>query len=404
MLTSVTSPQALALLLGTTHSKLTYTLYGKGVDSQYTPFTIPKKNGDLRVIRAPSAQLKRLQRRVKIFLEKLYKPHDAASAFIAGRGIVFNAKQHVKKAVVFNIDLKNFYDHINFGRVRGILVAKPYSLRLDTATIIAHMCCANKILPQGAPTSPIISNMICRKLDRELSLLAKDNRSHFSRYADDITFSFRTNEPNRVYELGPTLNASEELVRIIEKNGFFINDKKVRIQTSFERQVVTGLKVNKKVNVDRRYIRTTRAMIFSLSKNIEEANEVFKVKYPDGASRMEFMVAGRVNFIGMVKGIDSTVYQCLAKKFNNLPLEFRLPIKPKHKKTDLENKLHFYGYENRSRLNRCVWVVSFKDVEGIKEGFNNTQATAFMIDGQRVITASHVFSKADNPDFCYIYI
>lgn len=403
MLSSSTSPQALAILLGTTHSKLTYTLYGKGVDTQYTPFTINKKNGGLRVIRAPSPQLKRLQSRLKIFLEKLYKPHDAASAFVAGRGIVFNSRKHIKKAVVFNIDLKNFYDHINFGRIRGILIAKPYSLKPETATIIAHMCCVNKVLPQGAPTSPILSNMICRRLDRELSLLAKDNRAHFSRYADDITFSFREAGPNDIYQLGSTLNASKELIRIIESNGFYINNKKMRLQGSNERQVVTGLKVNKKVNVDRRYVRTTRAMIFSLSKSIEQANQVFKSKYPEGASRMELMVAGRVNFIGMVKGLDSTVYQSLAKNFNNLPLEFKLPIRPKVRRTDLETRLHFYGYENRSRLNRCVWVVSFEGVEGIEVGYQQTQGTAFMIEGQRVLTASHVFTKANDPEFCYIY-
>jgi RNA-directed DNA polymerase len=403
MLTSATSPQALAVLLGTTYSKLTYTLYAKGVDSQYTPFTIKKKNGDLRVIRAPNPQLKKLQRRLNIFLEKLYRPHDAASAFIVGRGIVFNAKQHINKAAVFNIDLKSFYDHINFGRVRGILIAKPYSLMPETATIIAHMCCANKILPQGAPTSPTISNMICRKLDRELSLLAKNNRSHFSRYADDITFSFRRIEPNHIYGLAPTLNLSKELVGIIENNGFFVNYRKVRFQTFSEAQVVTGLKVNKKVNVDRRYVRTTRAMIFSLSRNIEDANETFRTKHPDGASRMEFMVAGRVNFIGMVKGIDSTVYQSLAKNFNNLPLEFKLPIKPRVRKADLEKMLHFYGYENRSRLNRCVWIVSFEDVEGVAKDYQDTQGTAFMIKGKQVLTASHVFSKANDPEFCYIY-
>ena len=126
-----------------------------------------------RVIKAPNEQLKGFQRRLKVHLEKLYEPHQAATGFIKERGIVSNAKEHIKKAAVFNIDLANFFDQINFGRVRGMLMAKPYCLQEDTATIIAHLCCCNKIVPQGAPTSPVISNMICKKLDRELSFLAK---------------------------------------------------------------------------------------------------------------------------------------------------------------------------------------------------------------------------------------
>ena len=173
MLTPLTTPHNLAHILGTTLQKLTYVLYALGVDRQYSTFEITKKNGGVRVIKAPNEQLKGFQRRLKVHLEKLYEPHQAATGFIKERGIVSNAKEHIKKAAVFNIDLANFFDQINFGRVRGMLMAKPYCLQEDTATIIAHLCCCNKIVPQGAPTSPVISNMICKKLDRELSFLAK---------------------------------------------------------------------------------------------------------------------------------------------------------------------------------------------------------------------------------------
>jgi RNA-directed DNA polymerase len=403
MLTPITSPHAFAVLIGTTLSKLTYTLYGRGVNSQYTTFSIPKKSGGIRTINAPNPQLKILQQRLKIHLEKLYKPHSAATAFIEKRGIVFNACQHVKKNVVFNIDLQSFYDQIHFGRIQGLLISKPYSLQKDTATLIAHMCCTNKILPQGAPTSPVISNMICRRLDKELSLLAKENRAYYSRYADDITFSSIFSENNGIYETSPELKLGSKLEEIITRNGFSINYKKVRLQSSKERQTVTGLKVNKKVNIDRRYIRTTRAMIYSLSKGIEAANDLFKLKFPDGASRMEFMVAGRINFIGMVKGMDSSVYQSLAKSFNNLQLGLKVPIKPKIKKSELETKLHFYSYENRAHLNQCVWVVTFENIEGLDDDQQFIQASAFALKNNRIFTAAHVFSKAGNPNSCYIY-
>lgn len=403
MLTPQTSPHDLARLLGTTLRKLTYVLYALEVDNQYSCFTIAKKNGGVRIIRAPKEQLKRLQRRLKVHLERLYDPHQSATGFIKNRGIVANAQKHTKKFAVFNLDLMNFFDQINFGRVRGMLIAKPYALRADTATLIAQLCCCNKVIPQGAPTSPVISNMICKKMDRELSFLAKNCGAFYTRYADDITFSFRKIEDNQIFDQRNGIETGEILEKLIHSNGFSINKEKVRLQTSSERQVVTGLKVNKKVNLDRRYIRTTRAMLFSLSLDIEEANRIFKEKHPDGACRMELMVAGRVNFIGMVKGIDSSVYQSLAQKFNNLPLEYKLPIKPSTKKSELENRLHFYGYENRARLNHCVWVVSFEGIEGITEEYEYIQGTAFMVKGQRVLTASHIFSKAGDPEFCFIH-
>lgn len=151
MLTPVTSPHDLAHLLGTTLQKLTYVLYAVGVNTQYSCFVISKKNGGARVIRAPNAQLKCFQRRLKVHLETLYDPHQSATGFIKDRGIVANAQKHIKKAAVFNIDLANFFDQINFGRVRGLLISKPYSLQEDTATLIAHLCCCNKALPKGLP-------------------------------------------------------------------------------------------------------------------------------------------------------------------------------------------------------------------------------------------------------------
>ncbi|MDZ4298935.1 MAG: reverse transcriptase domain-containing protein, partial [Moraxellaceae bacterium] len=199
MISSDTSPSDLAYLLGTSLAKLSYVIYGIKVEKLYHKFEVPKKNGGVRIINAPDPQLKILQARLKNILESIYRPHPAATAFIRERGIVFNARKHVKKQVVFNIDLKDFYHQINFGRVRGLLISPPYSLKKETATLIAGLCCTDNVLPQGAPTSPIVSNMICRRLDRELSLLAKNNYFYYTRYADDITFSSHTNSDNNIY-------------------------------------------------------------------------------------------------------------------------------------------------------------------------------------------------------------
>lgn len=406
MIQSSTTPSELARLLGTTHSKLNHTLYSSPLDSLYTKFTIEKKNGNRRQIRAPNPKLKVIQKRLKLHLEKLYTPHSAATAFIAGRGIVNNARRHVKRGCVFNLDLESFFDYIHFGRVKGLLAAPPYSLRDDTAKLIAHICCLNGRLPQGAPTSPLISNMVARSLDHKLSKLAKNNRARYSRYADDITFSFLNKYENNIFsDVEGAVEPSSELMNIIEGCGFSINHKKTRIQYYDQRQVVTGLKVNAFVNVDRRYIRTTRAMLFSLSQGVESANmKFFEKAGGDPERRLENVVHGRISFIGMVKGRDSSVYQALSQKFNDLGLDVQVPIGPAEIKDELEQKLHFYSYKNRARLERCVWIVEFEGVPGLDVDQELVQGSAFMIGGQRILTSAHTFVKAGNPEQCKLYL
>lgn len=401
MINSQTTPRKLASLLGTTYANLTNTVYAVGVNNLYKSFTIPKKNGEERYISAPKNQLFHIQYRLKDILENIFKPHAGASAFIKGRGIVYNAKRHTKKEAVFNIDLEDFYDHIHFGRIAGLLSAKPYSLRKETANLIAHICCYNKRLPQGAPTSPIISNMICKGLDHRLSLLAKENQAHYSRYADDITFSFRSLSKNTIYSfIGHQIISSENLFRVITEYGFNINQKKTRLQLFNERQTVTGLKVNSKINLDRRYIRTTRAMLFSLSNGIASANEKYSKKFPNSKTSLELVVQGRISYIGMVKGVESSVYQTLARKFNSLPISFTLSTKAKSHSPDLIQKLQDSIHKMRDKLMLSVLVLNF---DGIDCDNDLIEGTAFVLGNNRIITANHTFDKAGNTNECYLY-
>jgi S1-C subfamily serine protease len=310
----------------------------------------------------------------------------------------------VKKPAVFNIDLEGFYDQIHFGRVMGLLMAQPYLLQKETAQLIANLCCVDKKLPQGAPTSPVISNMICRTLDKQLSLFAKNNKAQYSRYADDITFSFRNLSLNKVVQVvGGEYLPSNKLTKYIEKGGFSINEKKTRYQTYEQRQTVTGLKVNQKVNVDRRYIRATKAMIFALSNGVDAVNEKYrKTNKAKPDTPLAAMVLGRLNFIGMVKGIECKVYQGLAKKFNNLELDLKATVTPHHSKRE-KTKLPFFQKDNVSRLEACVWVVDFDGVDGIGDDEELMQGTAFIVEGQRIFTASHVFKSAGYPKYCNLY-
>lgn len=406
MLDNKTTPHELAVLLGTTYSKLCYTVYKKHTDNLYKEFTIPKKKGGIRKTSSPKPILKNLQSKLKLLLDDLYCPHPSASAFIANRGLIYNTSPHVKKALIFNIDLKSFYGSIHFGRVKGMLISKPYCLRKDTAQLIAHICCYKETIPQGAPTSTTISNMICRRLDRELSLLAKKNHAYYTRYADDLTFSFHKIKQNKIcdYE-DDKWKPSHLLTKIISNNTFNINHTKTRGETSRCRQVVTGLKVNAKVNVDRRYIRTTKAMIHSLSLGIEPANEYFSsIRNDENEAKLETVVSGRINFIGMVKGTECSIYQTLAHKFNNLNIDLKVPTRSTINSTNqIGNQLKTLEYRKQEKLKKCIWVVSFDDIDGIEVEEQLTQGTAFMIKGQKLLTCNHTFVKAGSPSYCLVH-
>jgi RNA-directed DNA polymerase len=182
---------------------------------------------------------------------------------VVGKNIVDNAQRHKKKRWVLNIDLDNFFPSINFGRVRGMFLKKPFYVPESVATLLAQICCYGNNLPQGAPTSPIISNMICAKMDSELQDLAWTCRCFYTRYADDITFSTTLPDfPVQIAKVHSLLDIElgKELKGIIESNGFNINPNKTRAFSYKQRQEVTGLTVNKRPNVRRKYIMQVRAI------------------------------------------------------------------------------------------------------------------------------------------------
>lgn len=176
-------------------SQLTYHLFTVEATGRYSKFNIAKRSGALREIQSPATALKLIQRKLNQALSCVYQPRNAVHGFVTSRGlsaprnIVSNARVHLGAEFILNVDLKDFFPSINFGRVRGMFARKPYGLGVKAATVLAQVCCFENGLPQGAPTSPIISNMICGKLDADLQKLAQRYNCLYSRYADDITFS-----------------------------------------------------------------------------------------------------------------------------------------------------------------------------------------------------------------------
>jgi retron-type reverse transcriptase len=266
-----------ALLLGYKPKALSYILYKIADEDKYTEFTIPKKSGGERIIKAPVPQLKNLQSRLASLLEECIEETNQkcnfpsiSHGFKRKHSIITNAEVHKKRRHVFNIDIKDFFQSINFGRVRGFFIKnKHFELGPNVATVIAQIACHANGLPQGSPCSPIISNIIGHLLDVRMVRLAKRYNCTYSRYVDDLTFS--TNKKEFPAEIASKICDDENgwtignrLANEIEKVGFLINEKKTSMQFKTRRQVTTGLVVNKKVNIKREYYKNIRAMCHSL--------------------------------------------------------------------------------------------------------------------------------------------
>lgn len=334
--------------------------------------------------------MKELQKVLASHLDKFYYPKPSSHGFVKGRSIKSNALPHFNKNLVFNIDLKDFFETIHFGRVKNLFMSEPFNAPHNVATVIAHICCHDGKLVQGAPTSPLISNMICRKLDSQLQALAKSKKCHVTRFVDDITFSFTSSIkhlPADVVEVTQDGMAipGRELEQIVKANGFLINAEKTRLQHRSQRQMVTGLVVNKFPNVPRAFIRKTSSMINALRRyGPELAEEKYlqilkgdKQAIPSRHCRRikdnagDFfikVVKGRLNYIQMVRGRSDNVYRKLA-------YDFTVAI----------------GKENREFIKSPEEILG-NSVFVVKNLTDDSQGTAFLLDGVGLVTNQHVIS------------
>ena len=226
-------------------------------NSFYRSIKIKKKRGGFRELHIPTRILKAVQYYLLKNMSLIFNPHKCSYAFEYSKSIKDHAAQHVKKKYVYTLDLVDFFGSINWGRLNGCFQAYPFNLNNISARILANIFIYKDSLPQGAPSSPFLANMICRSLDAELYRWAIKNKFNYSRYADDITFSTNLNSI--------TKEVLEEIKVIIKKAGFTINTAKERLMPYYQKQMVTGLIVNRKVNVPRAYIRNIRATLHNLS-------------------------------------------------------------------------------------------------------------------------------------------
>ncbi len=270
---------ALAEKLALSMPRLRWLAYHREVDTgtHYHRWTVPKRSGGTRLISAPKPDLKRAQAWIAGNITEHLPVHGAAHGFLAGRSTLTNATVHAGAQVVVKFDLQDFYPTVDYRRVKGMFRKAGYGEQVAIVLAllctespreaieingkIRHVAIGPRSLPQGAPTSPSITNALSLRLDSRLTGLARKLGFRYTRYADDLTFSFHGTGKS------PVARLQKAVAAIVESEGFTVNDKKTRVMRSGGRQKVTGLVVNSapasepKARVPRKLVRELRAAI-----------------------------------------------------------------------------------------------------------------------------------------------
>ncbi|WP_157447274.1 retron St85 family RNA-directed DNA polymerase [Catenovulum agarivorans] len=215
----------------------------------YRSFEIIRKNGNKRLIEAPRTYLKVLMRYINHHLLTGLAIHDSVHSYRQGKSFLTNAQIHVAKQYVFNLDIENYFGCINKRQVRELFSINDFTA--SAATLLSELCTFNDRLPQGAPTSPIISNAILFKIDQSMHRYCEKNNLCYTRYSDDITLSGNSRQS--------IVKAKSRLIAMIHGAGFKINDKKTRLMPYHKQQLVTGVVVNKEATPARNELRRIRA-------------------------------------------------------------------------------------------------------------------------------------------------
>jgi len=270
----------LALLFGRQNSYLASVV--NSPDNHYRSFNLKKRSGGYREITCPYPALLELQYWIFNNILKSIQINSSAHGFAYNKSILTNAKIHTAQKELLKLDMKDFFPSINLNRI--IHVFKQLGYPNNVAFYLASICSYKEALPQGAPTSPILSNIISKQLDSRLIKLAKKYNLKYTRYADDLTFS------------GNSIPAKfiEYIKAIIEDEGFEVNDKKTRLYKSKSKRIVTGISVNDvDIKLPREYKRNLR----------QELHFIFKYGFESHVKKKKirkanylFSLMGKVNF------------------------------------------------------------------------------------------------------------
>ena len=380
---------------GVGHAELAKALYGKG--STYNSFLIAKRSGGYRVIDSPIGERRVVQEKLTELLNELYRPNPWAHGFVARRSVATNADPHVRCVSLVNIDIQDFFPSITFSRIRGIFLSRPFGLNWFAANVLAQACTCEGRLPAGGVTSPILSNFILSKLDKSLGALTARFGGMYTRYSDDLTFSFGrplgqlagivTRNDAGEWEIGSLLT------ELISQNGFSVNAKKTRIRGDGARKEVTGIIVNERRNVPIKWLRDLEKTLYTAQKFglKSSAQRMFPSLHQDIAVRRFLrQVHGKISYLTMVRGAGDWVAAELAFRFNSLSsAPLRVP--------DVEI------ISRQERVTRSVLTVfGFKHAPADFLAWDEV-GSAFVFDRGLIVTAAHVLtSQGIDLPFAYI--
>lgn len=268
--------------------KLLYTI-SNHAEKHYKVFKMPKHSGGYRTIYEPDYTLKNIQRNILNNVLSERRTSSFACSYKKGYGLSDNAKPHVNKKYILKLDIKNFFPSIDFLKVYKTAFPR-YIYPEAVASLLTNLVTYNNFLPQGAPTSSYISNLVLRSFDIKIGNFCLENDISYTRYCDDMTFS-------------GNFNISEMITRVkteLLKNGFVLNKKKIKIIGSNKAQIVTGIVCNKKLTVPRKYKKEIRKELYYINKFGLESHLKFVTCFDD-ASKYLNRLYGKILFVLQVE-------------------------------------------------------------------------------------------------------
>lgn len=343
-------------------------------NKKYNTFTLKKKNGKDRLIEAPSdKRLIHIQERIRLFLDEEYEKFAGNRAFgyRKGKSIVDNAKQHYvknKHRFVVKVDIRDFFNSISIERIIQ-LFNKGLRIPKESSNALALIVTKDRRLPQGACTSPVISNMICKKMDRELANYAYYLGAVYTRYADDLFFSFPTLEQAYLMldqNQFPKIDVCDEFKTIIQRSGFIINNEKTRLLTHNRRQNICGIIINEKINVKRTLIRELRTKIHRIECGDTSINEK--------------SIVGKLGYVRFVRGKTDSLAVKLCTKANSVMI-------PPFPDAD------FYANQGTAFDKYLVRIENGKETE-----ISDSYGSGFFINGF-LVTSRHVVEHGKTDPF-----
>ncbi len=314
----IETDRELANLLQIEYSTLRSLVYHRDVITfdNYYRFEIPKKSGGTRHIAAPKTQLKAAQRQVLEQILQKAEVSDLSHGFLKARSILTSAKtHHTSPDLLINIDLENFFPTITFERVRGLYQSFGYSGYI--ASLLAMLCTycermpleikgetkyikiSERVLPQGSPASPMITNIICRNMDKRIDGLCKKLGLTYTRYADDMSFSYMGDTENLA--IGSFLNS---INKIIESEGFHMKKEKTHILRKNNRQYITGIVINnEEIGVPKKWVKILKASIHNAEKLKDSGGSV--------SNKTIYEISGKIAWL---KSVNAKRYEKIIRQ------------------------------------------------------------------------------------------